>query len=324
VVTRRASKTSSPKTIEPSGALYPMRTVVRLTGVAPDTLRAWERRHDAVVPHRTAGNARRYSERDVRRLSLLHEAVSAGHAIGDVVRLSDAELERLGPAASPHFERAEDGKSALRARYLEALERFDARTSEAVLAQAAALVPPRGLAIEILTPILAEIGERWHAGTLGVAAEHLASGQIRRLAESLRLVHDLPRGAPRILLATPSGHRHDLGLVLASLLAIQRGVEPIQLGADLPLAQIAEGAARTKAAVVLLAVARDLTPGEKHLVKDLKTFARAREVWLGVPSTHELARVPAPLRVLTSLEAFDHALEQRFGVSAPEVPARSR
>lgn len=297
----------------PRSALYPMRTVVRLTGVAPDTLRAWERRYEAVVPKRTDGNARRYSEEDVRRLSLLRDAVNAGHAIGDVVGLPDAELAALGPANAPHTEARDDPRAAVRARFLEALERFDARASEAVLAQAAALVAPRALALEILAPLLGEIGERWHAGTLGIAAEHLATSQIRRLADSLRHVHDLPKGAPRVLLAAPSGHRHDLGLVLGSLLAIQRGVEPVQLGADLPTSEIADGAARAKAAVVLVAIARDLRPEEKTLAKDLKTLARTHELWVGVPATHELARLPAPIRVLTSLEAFDHALEQRFG-----------
>lgn len=297
----------------PRSALYPMRTVVRLTGVAPDTLRAWERRYEAVVPKRTDGNARRYSEEDVRRLSLLRDAVSAGHAIGDIVRLPDAELASLGPANAARAETREDPRAALRARFLEALERFDARASEAVLAQAAALVSPRTLALEIIAPLLAEIGERWHAGTLGIAAEHLATSQIRRLAESLRHAHDLPKGAPRVILAAPSGHRHDLGLVLGALLAIQRGVEPIQLGADLPTSEIADGATRAKAALVLVAIARDLLPEEKTLAKELKALARAHELWVGVPAAHELAHLPAPIRVLTSLEAFDHALEQRFG-----------
>lgn len=315
MTTRSGSKTSVPRETTAS-ARYPMRTVVRLTGVAPDTLRAWQRRYDAVVPQRTNGNARRYSEADVRRLSLLRDAVNAGHAIGDVVRLPEDELVRLAGTHASAPARAEDPRVAVRARYLEALDRLDARASEAVLVQAAALVSPRTLALEILAPILREVGERWHAGTLGIAAEHLASNQIRRLAQSLRQVHDLPRGAPRVMMTTPSGHQHDLGLVLASLLAIQRETEPVELGPDLPMREILEGAERTKASVVVLAVARDLNPSEKSLAKELRALGRAHELWLGVPATHELARLAPPIRVLTSLEAFDHALEQRFGHGA--------
>ncbi len=304
---------SMPKGRSQPTALYPMRTVVRLTGIAPDTLRAWERRHEAVVPRRTDGNARRYSEADVRRLTLLHEAVGRGHAIGDIVRLPDAELARLAAHGASSAGPADDPRAAIRERYFEALERFDARGSDAVLAQAAALVPPRALALEILLPILAEVGERWHAGTLGIATEHLASGQVRRLAESLRHVHELPRGAPRALLATPSGQRHDLGLVLASLLALQRGVESVQLGADLPVSEIADGARRAKASLVLLAVLREPGAQEKALGSELKALAREHELWVGVPQGHPFAQLPPPVRVLTSLEALDHALEQRFG-----------
>ena len=72
-----------------------MRVVVRLTGLSADTLRAWERRYAAIAPGRTVGNARRYTEAQVRRLELLREAVSRGHAIGDVVELDDAAIAQL-------------------------------------------------------------------------------------------------------------------------------------------------------------------------------------------------------------------------------------
>jgi DNA-binding transcriptional MerR regulator len=292
--------------------MYPMRTVVRLTGVAPDTLRAWERRYDAVVPTRTEGNARRYSEHDVARLRRLRDAVASGHSIGDVVRLGDEALDALVGKAKGGTSEAPDSAAALRASFLEAIERLDARSCQEILGRAALLVPPRTLALEFLRPVLHEVGERWHAGRLSIAAEHLASAQIRGVVESLRRLQEPPSSAPRLVLAAPSEHRHELGLALGSLLAIQRGVEPIMLGGDLPLREIEDAAQRLRAEAIVLGVARSLRPAERGLVAEIRALGRRREVWVGAPEGHALAALKAPVRVLTSLEAFDHALAHRF------------
>ena len=74
---------------------YPIRAVSKLTGLTVDTLRAWERRYEAIKPSR-AGRGRVYSEADIRRLNLLRQAVEAGHAIGQVASLSDQRLAQLG------------------------------------------------------------------------------------------------------------------------------------------------------------------------------------------------------------------------------------
>ena len=63
-------------------ATYPMRVVTRMTGLSPERLRAWETRHRAVMPLRTDGGSRRYTETDVERLLLLRKATEAGHRIG--------------------------------------------------------------------------------------------------------------------------------------------------------------------------------------------------------------------------------------------------
>lgn len=82
---------------------YNIGAVSRLTGIARERIRIWERRYQAVVPHRDAANNRRYSQADVDRLVLIRRLVDAGHAISQVARLSPAELAtRLAATAAPH------------------------------------------------------------------------------------------------------------------------------------------------------------------------------------------------------------------------------
>jgi len=86
--------------------------VSRLTGIARERIRIWERRYDAVVPRRDAANNRLYSQDDVDRLVLIRRLIDAGHAIGQIARLPLAELEsRQAAAATPTLAGAPPGQT---------------------------------------------------------------------------------------------------------------------------------------------------------------------------------------------------------------------
>ena len=58
-------------------AVYPIRTVAKLTGVSEGALRAWEARYGIIAPARTIGGHRLFSRHDIDRIleikRLLHE-----------------------------------------------------------------------------------------------------------------------------------------------------------------------------------------------------------------------------------------------------------
>jgi excisionase family DNA binding protein len=89
--------------------------------------------------------------------------------------------------------------------------------------------------LDVLSPALASIGERWRAGELDVAAEHRASGIALRIVGRLgpRFTR---RGRTRgtVVLGTAVGERHSLPLALLGDLARAAGFEVSDLGADLP------------------------------------------------------------------------------------------
>jgi DNA-binding transcriptional MerR regulator len=82
---------------------YRIGAVSRLTGIAPHTLRVWERRHGTVTPFRSETGARLYSQCDVERLTLIKRLVDGGDAISCVANLSRHVLEeRARGAELPH------------------------------------------------------------------------------------------------------------------------------------------------------------------------------------------------------------------------------
>lgn len=62
---------------EPPSLTFSIREVATMVGIAPHTIRAWERRYDVVTPWRTSGNQRRYSSEDVEALVRVKHAVTA-------------------------------------------------------------------------------------------------------------------------------------------------------------------------------------------------------------------------------------------------------
>jgi excisionase family DNA binding protein len=106
--------------------------------------------------------------------------------------------------------------------------------------------------LDVLSPALASIGDRWRNGEIDVAAEHRASGIAMRIVGRLgpRFTR---RGRTRgsVVLGTAAGERHSLPLALLGDLARSIGFEVSDLGADLPPESFARMALETQRLVAV-------------------------------------------------------------------------
>jgi len=255
---------------------YSLGAVVRLTGLTEHTIRAWERRYGAIHPRRTEGGTRRYGERDVARLRLLKEATRAGHRIGDLADLSDAEIEARLPAPEP-------AEATPLAALHEAVDRMDAAALERQLGLQLGALGPGPFARSVAAPLLREVGERWARGELPIAAEHLVTATLRSLLSVALRAGTGPRDeAPRIVFATPPGERHEFGLLMAALSALGAGAEVTYLGPDLPGEETAAAAEQVGARAVALSIV-NLAPGDaRRSAAELRRRLPERvEVWVG-------------------------------------------
>ena len=76
----------------PDAAVYVISVAAELTGLHPQTLRAYERM-GLITPGRTGGGGRRYSHRDLERLREIADLTSAGIGIEGVRRILDLEVQ---------------------------------------------------------------------------------------------------------------------------------------------------------------------------------------------------------------------------------------
>ena len=270
----------------PSGPHYPIRAVSLMTGLSVDTLRAWERRYKAVVPGRSE-RGRLYTVSDVERLRQLGELVKRGHAIGTVAGLPNAELARLLEGSDARPEAADHGPTANLEPLMDALDRYDLPRLESSLNRYAVVLPPRDLVFSVIVPLLQEVGRRWESGSLHPAQEHLTSAIVRSVVGGLLRTSARPGASPPIVFATPSGERHELGLLCAAVLAASAGCGAIYLGADLPAADILRAAREAGARIIVVSLT---TPGAvpPAELRRLATPPRNTELWVGGPEGQAL------------------------------------
>lgn len=239
-----------------------MRLVAERTGLTPHTLRAWERRYQVVNPSRSEGGQRLYSDRDVEHLRLLHLATEAGRSIGRVSGLSLPALRDLvaqdrqarSPAVGPSSAVAPPVAGPELEAAITAVEALDGRALEATLRQAAMTLSVPVLLEGVVAPLLREIGERWHAGRLEPAFEHLATTVIRTTLAGLIEGAGVRPDAPVLLVATPAGQRHELGAMLVATAAAAMGWRIVYLGPDLPADDVVLAARRSGAAMIALSI----------------------------------------------------------------------
>ena len=251
-------------------AHYSIGAVARRTGLSEHVLRMWERRYGAIVPDRSGGRHRRYAEHHVRRVQLLNAAQQSGWQLGELARLTDAQIIRLlqdataGPRTVPLAQQADACERAI--------ENLDPWQLTAILNRAAVSYGYVAVAERILGPLMLRIGERWQAGDLEPHHEHLASTTIRAFLESALNIQRLSLDAPVAVAATISGEHHELGVLAAAVVAAAEGWRVAYLGSDTPASCLVQTAAVHRPSALLVGLA--LEPVAASVLHDLRYVIR--------------------------------------------------
>jgi methanogenic corrinoid protein MtbC1 len=216
--------------------------LTKRTGVPPDTIRKWEQRYGVLRPARTPGGQRRYSEVDVARVEWLKARLEEGYRIGEAAALlGSGEAVALSP-------------ENLRAAIVEASLESDVVALARLVDQALALPSLEESFMEVLAPALGEMGERWQAGELTVAQEHLATGTIRAALQTL--VADARASVRGVaVVACAPGEHHEIGLLMLAVLLRGDGWQVAYLGPDTPLREAVSFAEQLGARILCFSAA---------------------------------------------------------------------
>ena len=230
--------------------------VARRLGVAPATLRSWERRYGLGPSGRTAGAHRRYTSVDIAVLERMRRLTLDGVAPVDAARAALAEPSAPEPAPAEA-----DVAQELAVRTPRRVAASARGLSRAALALDAAAVRDllRDAVAEdgviatwegLVAPVLRALGERWQATGDGVEVEHLLSEVA--IGVFSRIDADPPAPCRPVLLACADGERHTLPLHALCASLAERRVAARMLGAALPPAALAAAVRRCGPAALVV------------------------------------------------------------------------
>lgn len=173
---------------------------------------------------------------------------------------------------------------------------------------------------DILEPMNRIVGDRWLRGEMSIAQEHLYTQSVTDVLQSAVTTIPVGLGTPRILLATPPGEIHTLGLLMARAILGLEGAACVSLGAQMPVPEIARAVAALQ--IDIVGISTSAAQAKRVTIKFLHELRTAIDpkvrIWVGGTASERLPkRVPGVAVTI----AFDDAIAELEAFRRANAPA---
>ncbi|MCB0386432.1 MAG: MerR family transcriptional regulator [Bdellovibrionales bacterium] len=274
--------------------------VSQMTGLTVHIIRAWEKRYGVISPERKGKN-RAFTYEDVERLNSLKALVQLGYPIRIAAKMSAAEIEAVFPEAlGPLIQHRRELLQLLGDyqldRLLEELHRHRVR---------------RGVEeflIDLVVPLMAEVGRLVASGELSVSQEHAVSALVRDQIIKTRSA-ETQTEKPLMAFCTPEGDFHELGILIASKLAQSKGYPTINFGANLPIDALIDIVKGVKPEIIVVGAApiQSNFEGLADFLNKLRGGAgNTPEIWVAGPLAIQFAE---SFRAMATMREFFQLLD---------------
>ncbi len=226
---------------------YTVNEVEERTKVPASTLRQWERRYGFPLPERSDAGYRLYSDHDLSSIEAMKRHVEDGVPASRAADLVQ-KLSVIPEGPRPAGELAQELVAAL-------VSLDEARAGD-VLSEAFALHSVEAVMQGVIKPSMVEIGERWHSGEVRTTTEHFASNYLEARLRALLTLGSSAQASSQqqraVIVSCAPGEHHELGALMLAVALRRAGYRVYFLGADTPIADLAEMARAVRPAAILI------------------------------------------------------------------------
>ena len=223
--------------------------VAHRLGVAPATLRTWDRRYGLGPSSHEAGEHRRYSEEDLARLATMRRLVVSGVPVQEAAQLAKVVPISIDePLPLPKFQDRDDVVAAI----VRALDGIDSGFVEALIRRE---ILAQGIIKtwnEIIVPVLVLIGKQWEESGSGIEVEHLFTEIVKRIMRDCANEIESARNTKPVLLASIGDEHHCLAIHALGAALAEENIATHFLGARTPVEAVADLMRKTHPPVVFL------------------------------------------------------------------------
>lgn len=265
---------------DPTQAQLTVAAVARRLGVAPGTLRTWDRRYGLGPTEHSHGHHRRYSEDDLKRLVFMRKLIISGVSPQDA---AEQAHEYSGPS---NIDTSELLALADESELVEQLHRA-ATSLDIELLEAGLLGHLAEHSVEeswqsVMVPLLIRVGIEWEKSGEGIEVEHLISSVILRIFNARISICEKKSSARQVLIASIGEETHSLAITALAAALAERGIAIQFLGARTPQGAINEVVRKTAPAAIFL-WAQLKKNADAEIVKGLPAMRPKPVVLVGGP-----------------------------------------
>ena len=289
---------------KPSGEVEEKLTVAavaRRIGVAPATLRTWDRRYGLGPSAHVEGEHRRYCPKDLAKLTTMRRLIVAGvtpSEAAEQAKLVDDEVEVK--TLVKEFEVREDVVNAIYA----ALQAFDRQFVEEILTHEISKYGVEGAWSDVIVPALFQIGQDWENDQKGIEVEHLFSEILTRTMHNRIVELRNPVNPRPVLLAAVGEELHSLPIYALAAALCERNIQTFVLGARTPLGALSAMVSRCAPPAIFLWAQLEKNAEEKYW-REIPAIRPAPRIVVGGPGWDSVT-----CDEVTKAEGLEHACDE--------------
>jgi DNA-binding transcriptional MerR regulator/methylmalonyl-CoA mutase cobalamin-binding subunit len=287
---------------------YSISDLEQLSGIQAHTIRMWEQRYNALVPHRSAGNTRYYDDEHLVKLLNIVSIHQKGLKISKICALSQDAIHHLieediqeTVSKNQQFEF-----------YITQLLNFGMSYNEAAFDNLLSKCINDNTLTEtyssVIYPMLVRLGLMWRKDSICAAQEHFLTNIIRQ--KICAAINDLPvpsSDKKTWVLFLPQDEEHEIGVLFANYLLRQAGKRVIYLGSRVPLSSVKEVVKLNKVdSLMLFMVQAKLTNEAQKYIDEISVAFKKTKIYLaGSQKLIENIQLPKGIQWLRGINEFE-------------------